>query len=195
MTLHAVDRDTAPDQTVRPWVMREFRKHTGSALAGVFGLGAGPIPRLGMPGIALGQVLAYAGGTLVLGWYLYSGKARIRLRLRGATWQPALARDLLQLGAKACASPVQTIGTMMILTWLVARCSTRLHHIVRQAPFARATLADEDVSVDFAAVTTPRDRVAVVATVPLTKDERWIAATPGTTWVFRKGRLAATFGD
>lgn len=95
-------------------------------LAGVFGLGAGPIPRLGMPGIALGQVLAYAGGTLVLGWYLHSGKARIRLRLPNprdilATWQPALARDLLQLGAKACASPVQTIGTMMILTWLVAR--------------------------------------------------------------------------
>ncbi len=37
MTLHAVDRDTALDQTLRPWVMREFRKHTGSALAGVFG--------------------------------------------------------------------------------------------------------------------------------------------------------------
>jgi Na+-driven multidrug efflux pump len=91
------------------------------ALAGVFGLGAGPIPRMGMPGIALGQVMAYAGGTVVLGWYLYSGKARIRLRLRGATWQRALARDLLQLGVKACASPVQTIGTMMILTWLVAR--------------------------------------------------------------------------
>lgn len=95
-------------------------------LAGVFGLGAGPIPRLGMPGIALGQVLAYAGGTLVLGWYLASGRARIRLCLPNprdilATWQPALARDLLQLGAKACASPVQTIGTMMILTWLVAR--------------------------------------------------------------------------
>jgi predicted glutamine amidotransferase len=35
----------------------------------------------------------------------------------------------------------------------------------------------------------------VVATLPLTKDERWIAASPGTTWVFRKGRLAATFGD
>jgi Na+-driven multidrug efflux pump len=91
------------------------------ALAGVFGLGAGPIPRLGMPGIALGQVLAYACGTVVLGWYLHSGKARIRLRLRGATWQPALARDLLQLGLKACASPALTISTMMILTWLVAR--------------------------------------------------------------------------
>jgi len=91
------------------------------ALAGVFGLGSGPIPRLGMLGIALGQVLAYGGGTLVLGWYLWAGKARIRLQLRGTPWQPALARDLLQLGAKACASPAQTIGTMMILNWLVAR--------------------------------------------------------------------------
>ena len=59
---------------------------TQVALAGVFGLGAGPIPPLGMPGIALGQVLAYAMGTVVLGWYVCTGKARIRLRLRGATW-------------------------------------------------------------------------------------------------------------
>ena len=57
---------------------------TQVALAGVFGLGAGPIPPLGMPGIALGQVLAYAMGTVVLGWYVCTGKARIRLRLRGA---------------------------------------------------------------------------------------------------------------
>jgi Na+-driven multidrug efflux pump len=91
------------------------------ALAGVFGLGAGPIPRLGMPGIALGQVLAYAGGTGVLAWYLGTGKARVRLRLRSTPWQPALVRDLLQLGLKACAAPVQTVGTMLVLTWLVAR--------------------------------------------------------------------------
>ena len=106
----------------------------------------------------------------------------------------ALAEAIAEHGAR-----IGVGGTFNFLlgdgSQLVARCSTRLHHIVRQAPFARATLADEDVSVDFAAVTTPRDRVAVVATVPLTKDERWIAATPGTTWVFRKGRLAATFGD
>ncbi|MEZ4403067.1 MAG: class II glutamine amidotransferase [Kofleriaceae bacterium] len=76
---------------------------------------------------------------------------------------------------------------------LVARCSTKLHYLIRQAPFARATLADEDVTVDFAAVTTPKDRVAVVATMPLTVDEAWTAASPGTTWLFRRGRLAATF--
>ena len=60
---------------------------------------------------------------------------------------------------------------------LFARCSTKLHYIVRQAPFKQATLADEDVSVDFAAVTTPNDRVAVVATMPLTRDETWTPAS------------------
>ena len=37
MSLHVVDAQAAAESTVRPWVMREFRKHTGSALAGVFG--------------------------------------------------------------------------------------------------------------------------------------------------------------
>ena len=75
---------------------------------------------------------------------------------------------------------------------LFARCATKLHHIVRQAPFHEATLADEDVTVDFAAVTTPHDRVAVVATMPLTRDETWTAGEPNTLWVFRKGKLVQT---
>jgi len=75
---------------------------------------------------------------------------------------------------------------------LYARCDTRLCYIVRQAPFGRATLADDDLSVDFAAVTTPDDRVAVVATAPLTRDELWTHGEPGTLWVFRQGRLEAT---
>lgn len=75
---------------------------------------------------------------------------------------------------------------------LYARCSTKLHYIVRKAPFKKATLADEDVSVDFAEVTTPNDRVAVVATMPLTRDETWTAGEPNTMWVFYDGRLAKT---
>ena len=54
---------------------------------------------------------------------------------------------------------------------LWAHCSTHLHHIVRQHPFARASLQDDDVTVDFAEHTSPRDRVAVVVTEPLTRDE------------------------
>ncbi len=75
---------------------------------------------------------------------------------------------------------------------LFARCATKLCFIVRQAPFKKATLCDEDLCVDFAAVTTPNDRVAVVATAPLTRDETWTPGEPGTLWVFRRGKLART---
>ena len=50
---------------------------------------------------------------------------------------------------------------------LYARCGTKLCHIVRKAPFGRATLRDAEVQIDFRAVTSARDRVAVVATEPL----------------------------
>ena len=75
---------------------------------------------------------------------------------------------------------------------LYARCGTKLCHIVRQAPFGRATLRDAELAIDFSAVTRATDRVAVVATEPLTRDEAWQQGTPGTLWVFRRGALAAT---
>jgi len=90
-------------------------------LAGWLGLGGGPVPALGMRGVAAGQVIAALLGTAVLGWWLGSGRARIRLRLAGTRWQPALLRDLLRLGALACVSPLQTVTTILILTHLVAR--------------------------------------------------------------------------
>jgi predicted glutamine amidotransferase len=73
---------------------------------------------------------------------------------------------------------------------LFAHCATRLAHIVRQAPFTRAHLVDEDYEVDFSLVTTPRDRVAVVATVPLTDNEAWTSIEPGELVMFRDGAPA-----
>ena len=75
---------------------------------------------------------------------------------------------------------------------LFARCATKLHYVIRRAPFRQATLADDDLTVDFADVTTPNDRVAVVATAPLTRDETWVQGIPGQLWVFRGGALRAT---
>ncbi len=75
---------------------------------------------------------------------------------------------------------------------LYARCATKLAYLERRAPFSRATLADDEVSVDFTAVTTHTDRVAVVATVPLTRDEAWTQGVPGEMWVFRGGTRRAT---
>jgi len=70
---------------------------------------------------------------------------------------------------------------------LWAHCSTHLHSLVRWHPFGAATLADEDLSVDFAAMTSPDDRVAIVATEPLTSGETWSAFAPGELRVFVDG--------
>ena len=48
-----------------------------------------------------------------------------------------------------------------------------LHYTVREPPFTVAHLTDVDLTIDFAAVTTPDDRVAVIATCPLTDNEEW----------------------
>jgi glutamine amidotransferase len=70
---------------------------------------------------------------------------------------------------------------------LFAHCTSRLAFIVRQAPFSRAHLVDEDYDVDFSLVTTPRDRVAVVATTPLTDNETWTPIEPERLVMFRDG--------
>jgi predicted glutamine amidotransferase len=107
-------------------------------------------------------------------------------RKRRDLWE-AIARYGAEIGAG---------GTFNFLlgdgTHLFARCATSLHYIVRKAPFRKATLADDDLCVDFSEVTTPRDRVAVVATAPLTRDEVWEKGAPGNLWVFHKGTLRAT---
>ena len=70
---------------------------------------------------------------------------------------------------------------------LWAHCSTQLHWLERRHPFGAAHLADDDVQVDFAALTSPADRVALVATQPLTRGEAWTAMAPGELRVFVDG--------
>ncbi|TMH06631.1 MAG: class II glutamine amidotransferase [Betaproteobacteria bacterium] len=73
---------------------------------------------------------------------------------------------------------------------LWAHASTRLHYLVRRHPFGHATLHDEDLTVNFAQQTTPDDRVAVVATEPLTDDEAWTPFAAGELRVFVDGATA-----
>ncbi|MBD2580023.1 class II glutamine amidotransferase [Oscillatoria sp. FACHB-1406] len=68
-----------------------------------------------------------------------------------------------------------------------AHCSTNLHYIIRQAPFAAAHLIDRDLTVDFRELTRPQDRVAVVATAPLTDNEIWTQLQPGELLAFQDG--------
>lgn len=71
--------------------------------------------------------------------------------------------------------------------YFFSHCSTKLSYIVRQAPFAAAHLIDEDVTVDFRELTTVNDRVAIVATTPLTDNEVWTTIKPGELLVFQDG--------
>ena len=72
---------------------------------------------------------------------------------------------------------------------LFAHASTLLYYIVRQAPFGEARLLDDDITVDFSAVTTPNDRVAVIATLPLTKNEIWHQLACDELVMFRDGLI------
>ena len=98
----------------------------------------------------------------------------------------AMAAFLRRIGAQIAAH-----GTfnMMLSNGeaLFVHCSTRLHYIVRQYPFTTATLSDEDVAIDFSEVTTPRDKVAVIVTEPLTTNENWTTFLPGELKVFVDG--------
>ncbi len=72
---------------------------------------------------------------------------------------------------------------------LIAHCSTQLCYIVRKAPFAQASLSDREVTVDFSSLTTANDQVAVIATIPLTDNEKWTILDPGHLCFFRDGAL------
>lgn len=91
---------------------------------GALGLGWGPFPRWGMPGVAAGQVIAYGAGAVFLYFYLSSSRAKIRLDVAAAPLQQELLRDILKVGALACISPLQTVLTILILTRLVAQFGT-----------------------------------------------------------------------
>jgi putative MATE family efflux protein len=93
-------------------------------LGGTLGLGLGPVPRLGMAGVALGQVIAFSAGAFYLYWHLASGRARITLRLSNLAVSWDILRDILKVGAIACISPLQTILSILIITRLVSELGT-----------------------------------------------------------------------
>ncbi|MBY5925677.1 MULTISPECIES: class II glutamine amidotransferase [Halomonas] len=77
--------------------------------------------------------------------------------------------------------------------YLYTFCSTKLAHITRRAPFGEANLSDADMVVNFIEHTTPNDVVSVLATEPLTDNEKWTRMLPGELLVWRDGEIVARF--
>src|SRR5262249_3905265 len=80
--------------------------------------GLGRWPAWGMAGGGVALVSFYAAGTAVLGWYVMSGRNLARLRMARLRWP--LFRDILQVGAVASVTSLQTNVIIALATALVA---------------------------------------------------------------------------
>jgi putative MATE family efflux protein len=93
-------------------------------LGGTLGLGLGPIPQFGMRGVAAGSLTAYMISISVMGWYMFSGRARVTPKIRGLQLQAAMFFDILKVGAVSCFSPLQSVLTISIFTHMLAAFGT-----------------------------------------------------------------------
>jgi glutamine amidotransferase len=102
-------------------------------------------------------------------------------------------RAELTLAITALAAEISTHGSFNFLLSdgdaLYAHCSTHLHYVVRQYPFSVARLIDCELSIDFSQHNHLDDRIAVIATHPLTSNEQWLAFAPGELKVFVGGKV------
>src|ERR1700675_54008 len=94
------------------------------AVGGGFGLGLCGRPKLGMRGVATGQLTAFTLGAIFLSWYLLSGRSRLKLNFAGFKFQRNMFVDILKVGAVSCLSPLQTVLTILIFTKILATFGT-----------------------------------------------------------------------
>lgn len=73
--------------------------------------------------------------------------------------------------------------------FLLVYCSTTLHYLIRKRPFAKASLSDCPITIDFSEHTTEQDKVTVIASQPLTLDETWHPLKAGELMVFGAGDI------
>jgi len=95
-------------------------------LGGTLGLGLGPVPQFGMRGVAAGSLIAYTISISIMGWYLFSGRARVVPKLWGLHIQWAMFFDILKVGAISCFSPLQSVLTISIFTHMLANFGTAI---------------------------------------------------------------------
>lgn len=74
---------------------------------------------------------------------------------------------------------------------LFSHCSTHLSYLQRSYPFTHAILVDCDLSLDLSAHNSHTDRMVIIATKPLTRNEPWVTCQPGETLFFRVGSIVA----
>ncbi|HEY0064460.1 MAG TPA: class II glutamine amidotransferase [Telluria sp.] len=103
----------------------------------------------------------------------------------------APARSDLFAAVAEIAAEIATYGSFNFILsdgdLFFAHCSTALHYVVREYPFRDARLIDCDLAINFSQHNHLDDRMAVIATAPLTTGEAWLAFQPGELKMFVHG--------
>jgi putative MATE family efflux protein len=124
------------------------------AVGGTLGLGLFGLPKLGMRGVAAGQLTAFTLGAMFLAWYLVSGRSRLKLNFAGFAFQRDMFVDILKVGAISCLAPLQSVLTILIFTKILAG-------------FGTATLAGYGMGSRLEFLLTPIAFAFGVASVPM----------------------------
>ncbi|MBA7471283.1 MAG: MATE family efflux transporter [Bradyrhizobium icense] len=163
-------------------------------VGGSLALGIGPVPSFGMRGVAAGAMIAFSINITVLGWYMFSGRARVVPKLRGLRIQRAMFFDILKVGAIACFSPLQSVLSVSIFTHMLARFGTEVlagYGIGARLEFLLTSIA---FAVGIASV--PMVGMAIGARkIERARRIAWIAGTVTFVSMGAIGTLAAVFPD
>lgn len=83
----------------------------------VFGIG--PIPALGITGAGIATVTSFTASSLVLAWYLISGRTTVAFSLRGIRLNWQTFREILRVGAPMSLQPLLNNLMLALLTGYV----------------------------------------------------------------------------
>jgi putative MATE family efflux protein len=157
-------------------------------LGGTLGLGLGPIPQFGMRGVAAGSLIAYMISISVMGWYLFSGRARVVPKIVGLRISRAMFFDILKVGVVSCFSPLQSVLTISIFTHLLAGFGTEV--LAGYGIGARLEFLLTSVSFAFGIASVPMIGMAIGAgRIARARTIAWTAGSLG----FLSVGLVATF--
>lgn len=90
-------------------------------LAGIFSLGWGPFPSMGIAGLPLGLVVAYGLGAIVAIGYIASGRTGLHLQGAVRRIDIGMFRDILGVGSLASINTVLTVLTIVLMVAMVGR--------------------------------------------------------------------------
>jgi putative MATE family efflux protein len=118
------------------------------AISPVLIFGFGPLPALGPAGAGWGLVIPFAGGSVVMIWYLRS-RAIVRLNFRGVTLRWELFADILKVGVPGLINIAITNLSVVLLTGIAGQfgrdtalgyaMGARLEYILQPVAFGFGT--------------------------------------------------------